>query len=416
MVPIQITHARAPAWLAPEYATIDSFNCDETYILLIAVDHFDLYRVLTDGSIEFVKRLPIAARQEPRWSLTEPEVLYYHVENRFLGINVVMLSIVHEHVFTEYDSIDGMGESDICPTGEFVFSGVRKDTGTLEVFVYSLTGGQGPAFVPKDVDGRVLVDIRSLYITPNFIICGTLNGTFLFSHSGKPYGQIIAGQAPHMDVTADNRLVFCSSNDPDVRKNAVVIMDLAAANPRETKRVLLDLPKNNWAGAFHISAGENECNVSDYSFIDPTWTPELWRVPYDQTNDRAEVLCAIPTLIQGTDDEKYTGEPKATRSGKRRIVFSANDGLTVNTWILPPAAATLVPVADQSGLRRVDLSAQAGRRWTFEAQTSGNVRMNDVVDTKLLPIKVPKGNRYELVGTDEGDLQMSEAITNKPLT
>lgn len=333
MQPVQITHAEAPEWRAPEYPTINLRNCDGTYAVLVAVDHFDLYRVLPDGSLVLVKRLPIAAREEPRWSLTDPEVLYYHVGRGFRSLNVNSMAVVDIHAFTEYDSIDGLGESDICEDGAtFVFSGVKPGA-DQEVFTYSLKDGQGPAFAAPP-------ELSSLYVTPSFVICGTLNGVFLFSHSGKPFGQIIAGEAPHMDVIPDREsMVYCSSNDPTVGKNAVVWMDLH--NPQTSKRVLLDLPQGNWSAAFHISAGKDRCIVSTYSFIDPMLVPELWDVPYNQNVALARVICQIPTIIHGDADRKYLGEPKAVLSENRykaRVYMSVDSGPggTVNTWMVKP--------------------------------------------------------------------------------
>ena len=72
--------------------------------------------------------------------------------------NVATDAISLVHAFSEYSSISGRGESDICFDGNhFVFAGNNR-----YVFVYEIsTGTKGPVF---DTGSRAF---DSLYITPD---------------------------------------------------------------------------------------------------------------------------------------------------------------------------------------------------------------------------------------------------------
>lgn len=340
--PTQITHAAAPEWIVPEYATKDPFNEDRKRMVLVAVDHF----ILCDGDGNKIRDLTITASQRPKWDRADPDILYSISGNAFLTWDVrdasnlpLAVNRFDEYILEDADQVSGiddLAEADICEDGDkCVFRGVRKDNGTAEVFVYSLKAGKVAAW-------PVPLNLRSLYITPSYVICGTLNGTFLFMHSGELRGQIIPGQVPHMDVHGDN-LIYCSSNDPDFKHNDVVLMNLAT----KEKRSLMEIP---WMYAYHISCCDQEfCLVSTYHRANQ-YPGELWKVNFDAS---FELLGGSGSMIRS-----YESQPHATlsRDGSR-FVYGVDDGQTVNTWMAH---------VDATGSEtRIDYSAYLGQEFNM---------------------------------------------------
>src|SRR6059036_3937170 len=141
-------------WIENEYSTMSPFNLDNSRLLLVHVSYFGLY----DGSGHFLRDLPIEvnASSQPRWSRRDANVFYYIRGNQLRQYNVSTSAISVVHTFSEYSSIDGKGESDICFDGDhFVFAGDNR-----YVFVYQIiTGSKGPVF---DTGGR---GFDSIYIT-----------------------------------------------------------------------------------------------------------------------------------------------------------------------------------------------------------------------------------------------------------
>src|SRR5262245_44830986 len=167
------------ATITSEYSTMSPFNLDNTYLLLQHVAYFGLY----DGSgTTYLGHLPfeINASSEPRWSRTDPRVLYYRYNNQLKQYNVVtgFRSVVH--TFSEYSSISGRGESDISEDGNhFVFVADNRD-----VFVYEIsTDTKGPVCVPPACPTGAL-SFDSLQITPNNNVTITWYGSGTLRYQG----------------------------------------------------------------------------------------------------------------------------------------------------------------------------------------------------------------------------------------
>jgi len=110
-------------FITGEYSTMTPFNNDNSRILLVHFSYFGLY----DGSGNFLKNLPgeINASSEPRWSRSDANVLYYNSGNQLKRYNVSTGATSAVHTFSEYSSITGKGESDICFDGNHFVSCFR---------------------------------------------------------------------------------------------------------------------------------------------------------------------------------------------------------------------------------------------------------------------------------------------------
>ena len=84
------------------------FNRDDSRLLLVHQSYFALY----DGEGRYQQDLPmeISAASEPRWSRTDPNVLYYVYGNSLKSYDASRGVRAAVHTFAEYSKISGRGE------------------------------------------------------------------------------------------------------------------------------------------------------------------------------------------------------------------------------------------------------------------------------------------------------------------
>src|SRR5438046_10748367 len=72
--------------ISPEYSSMSPFNQDNSKLILVHFSYFGLY----DGAGNYLKDLPleINASSQPRWSRTDPIILYYLYANRHKSYNI----------------------------------------------------------------------------------------------------------------------------------------------------------------------------------------------------------------------------------------------------------------------------------------------------------------------------------------
>ena len=235
------------------------------------------------------------------------------------------MSVVH--AFTEYSSINGAGESDICFDGNhFVLAGDNRN-----IFVYDISAGTKGQVL--DTGGR---GYDSLYITPNDNVTITWNsagsgryqGIELFDKNMNFQRQLTRAGG-HMDVTRDTNgdevITWANAGDPaPVCQNGIVKVRLSDA--RQTCLISLD-----WSLATHTSATDNSgwVFVETYAPRDvvpptgwTTYTDELLQVKLDGTEVRRLAHHRSRPL------NSYTYMPKisVSRDGTK-AVFGSNFGL-----------------------------------------------------------------------------------------
>jgi hypothetical protein len=312
-------------WVLNEYATMSAFNQDNSRLILVHESYFGLY----DGNGVFVRNLPfeIHAGSEPRWSRTNANVLYYLAGNRLKQYDVSNGATSVVHTFTEYGSISGRGESDICFDGNhFVLVGDGR-----YVFVYTLsTDSKGGVL---DTAGR---GFDSVYITPDDNVTVTwhqsgssrYNGVELYDRNLVFRRQVMRAGG-HMDVTRDATgaevMVWTNSNDP-----APIACDNGIVKVRLSDGQQTCLRALDWSLAVHISCPDTSgwCFVGTYAPGEPSptnwpaYTNEIFQVKLDGS----EVRRLAHHRSRRRNDYNY--EPKATvsRDGTR-LVFASNHNL-----------------------------------------------------------------------------------------
>ena len=334
-------------FISVEYSTMSPFNSGNSRILGLHFSYFGLY----DGSGRFTKNLNVCASCEPRWSRTDPYILYFISGNQLKRLDVSTDAVSVVHTFSEYASISGKGESDISADGNhFVFAGDARS-----VFVYEIsTDTKGPVF---DTAGR---GFDSLYITPNNNVTITwfqpgtarYNGIELFDRN-MTFQRQAARAGGHMDVTSDTNgdeiLLWTNSGDPTpICSNAIVKVRLSDAH--ETCLISLD-----WSLAVHVSAADSGgwFFMETYAPGDPAPDSAAWK-PY--TNeilqvklDGTEVRRLTHHRSRPFDGYNYTPRASTSRDGSR-IIFNSNFGLygpstlyTDSYLMVLSASATAVP-------------------------------------------------------------------------
>jgi len=336
-IPRQITNAAAPNWAGNEYSAVCPFNCDNSQLILVAVDHF----ILCDGDGVFQRDLPIAAAQEPRWSRTDPDLLYYLTDSRYSTpsqirtFNVASMTSARLQEFPEYVTLTSRGETDISADGQhLVLLGTRKNN-VQEVLVYDLQSRSYPP--PWILDGP----IDGLKISPsNHPIISKSDG--LFIREGTTVSQLTQanGHATVARYGTRDVLLWCSAADKAIDRNALVLVNLSTYFQKTS---LLEFI---WDYAFHISpCTQRFCLVSTYSKRQPLLPMQLWKVPLSGEPPFMLVSDTGGQYREIAGDGGYTSQPKAalSRDGSR-AVYSVHDGTTVNTWLMELDAPATPPM------------------------------------------------------------------------
>jgi len=311
-----------------EYSTASPFNRDNSRLILVHQSYFGLY----DGNGTYLRDLPFAvnASTEPRWSRTDPNVLYFVSGNSLLKLDVAAEATTVLHTFSEYGTISGHGESDISPDGNhFVFAGDKR-----YVFVYEIsTDTKGPVL---DTAGHTF---NCLYIASDNSVAvgwvptgtGRFTGVELFDRN-MSFKRQLTHALGHMHLTRDTNgsdvLVWTNSDDAAPLAgcpNGIVKVRLSDSG----QTCLLPLA---WTLAVHITApdGNGWAFVETYAPSNPFFASSDW-APY--TNEIVQVK------LDGTETRRllhhrsrplnsYAYQPRATvsRDGGK-LVFTSNYNL-----------------------------------------------------------------------------------------
>jgi hypothetical protein len=313
--------------ISTEYSTASPFNADNSRLILQHNSYFGLY----DGNGNYQRDLPfdVNVSTEPRWSRTDPDVLYFVSGNRLNKLAVGSGAISVLHTFTEYSSINGKGESDISQDGDhFVFAGDGR-----HVFVYEISSGRKSQAI--DLAGHAF---NNLYISPsNSVLVGFLSsGTSRYTgiemyDRNMNFQRQVAHALGHMHLTRDTNgdevVIWTNSGDPQPIANCQNgIVKVRLANAAQTCLLQLD-----WNLAVHITAGDG----NGVAFVE-TYDP---RNPFPQSSWAPYTNEILQVRLDGTETQRlvhhrsrpfdsYVYQPKATvsRDGSR-LVFTSNQNL-----------------------------------------------------------------------------------------
>jgi hypothetical protein len=280
--------------IVPEYSQASPFNATSTMLLLLWHENGEFH--LYDGEGSHIRELvQISGLDEPRWSRTEPNILYYHTGNRLWRYDVGTDTDELVHQFAEYSSISfGGGQLDLSDNNRTTVIG---DNRYISVFELD-TGVRHTVLDTNDspMNGQAFDNAN---ITPDgdgFMVAwdaagtGRAQGTELFNVEGVFQRQLLNTEA-HGDMGRDvdgTQVYFaCNSNtnpqQPPGWDNAIVKVRLS--DGQVTGLLALD-----WDLEVHVSAraGDGWAYVSTFDATDPDpdskWFPyygEVFRVRAD---------------------------------------------------------------------------------------------------------------------------------------
>ena len=309
----KITNALAGSKIIPEYSTVRCASKSSKWLLL---QHPNGYFGLYTGDGVFIHLLPSAINtsSRPRWSRTDIDELTYLSGNTLFIYDAQLDSIKLLRQFTEYTSIDDMGEADLSIDGNH-----RVLCGGMAVFVYDLSADQKsiPWFQVQAFDG--------LKISKNNfpIVSRASDGEWIYD--GVNVRQLTTADGHACVDNVNDALLWTNSNENPVTlpdyPNGVVRVSIA--DGKQTG--LMSFP---WADAVDISMPESGpfCYVSTYG----------------STENSGKLYCVGPSatlLLDGINHyvNSYEGQPKfcVSAEGDRGWYAATEpDGVTVNTWMV----------------------------------------------------------------------------------
>ncbi len=310
-------------WIENEYSTASPFNNDKTRFLLVFQSYFGMF----DGQGNYLAHLPfeVSALTEPRWSRTNPNLLYYHYTNQLKKLDVSTMTTSVVHTFGEYAAISGKGQMDISLDGDhLVFLGDSR-----YLFTYQIsTDTKNPVFDTGGVNYGVLYIGANNAVTISWAQSGTtrFTGVELFDVNMNFLRQLThAAGHMHMgvDLNGEPVLIWNNSADPlpACGQNAVVKVRLEDG----LQTCLLSL---DFSMAMHISAADNTwafVETYDPADVDPAspgWKPytnEILQIKLDGS----EVRRLAHHRSRPFDAYVYEPKVSASRDGSR-IVYASN--------------------------------------------------------------------------------------------
>lgn len=237
-----------------EYATMSPFNSDNSRILLLT-DKDGFMVVDFNGKITAsTPEVNIGGRMEPRWSLDEPNIFYFHDENHLMAFDVETRQKKIIHTFSQFKSINfGGGESDISEDGDhLIIVGDESQVGVYSIRKNQL--GSTLKLKGKTFDYFDLTPDNNVIARWGATGKDRFQGFELFDRQMKFKRQIVTFGAHAdraRDLNGEEVLVMLASNDPAPAKgcesNGIEKIRLSDSK----KTCLLPL---NWNSEVHISA------------------------------------------------------------------------------------------------------------------------------------------------------------------
>jgi hypothetical protein len=326
-----------------EYSGMSPFNQSNGKMLVILFDSFAVY----DIASKTITPLPIevASSSEPRWSLTDPDVFFYHVGVSLRKYNIATGAVTVIRVFSEYSQLSiGGGEADISYDGDHL----PLIGDGHAVFVYKITGDvKGPVFDAGShaIDAVILTPSNRVLVSwMNSDGTGRYQGIELFSAAIVFLHQIYRyNQHKHIALDDDGSeiIVTCDALTNALQK---INLDTLAAT-----RIFAPL---DWSITWHISVPMGKpglCALSPYNNQQAVTFPycnEVDLIPF-APGKTVQRLCQTRGNSGTTPQHaNYDGQPHFSIS--RDGLFGAfnsdwEDGLPDVHLIAIPGAAVPLP-------------------------------------------------------------------------
>jgi hypothetical protein len=204
-----------------EYSSMSPFNSDNTRLLLATCCAFYVTD-LAGNVVVSTTALAIGSSQEPRWSQSNPSLLYYHDGNALKSYNVATSSRSTVATFGAYSAISfGGGEADISDDGDYIV--VIGDPGTSNARIHTYRFSTATLSASSLAVAGAPLDWCDMTPNNNVLCMWTASGTSryqgveLFNSSLGFQRQVLPffGHADRgRDSNGDEIMTIIASNDP----------------------------------------------------------------------------------------------------------------------------------------------------------------------------------------------------------
>lgn len=346
---VDLAEGDSSAGLKNEYSRVQSFNADETRILVLGLEA--TWHLYDARSLQPLGQLPFSGPVDPRWSASDPNVIYYSEEMRLMSYNVLSgeQATVHDFasdfpgqtlfaVWTRYEgspSFDGntwglMGEDEDWLTSAFIIYDLPSDR------VVATLDTRGWSDETREIDSVTISPLGDYFLVYMDKYCeqsqlGTEKnpcGLMVFDHdlkNGRGLLRLVGHSDTALDAQGREVLVY---QDIDTDHISMLDFESGAVTP------LWPIDFSHTSIGLHIS-GRASSLTPGWALIsthdgDPasyTWMDDAIFAIELKPNGRVVRFAHTQSLVDENMEHDYWAEPQASVNRDfTRILFTSNWG------------------------------------------------------------------------------------------
>ncbi len=335
-----------PGGLKNEYARVQSFNADETRLLVRGTQGgWYLYHAQT-----LLPLGPLPLGMDPRWSATDPNLIYFSDETRLMSYNIAtqQTATVHDFaadfpgqnlaaVWTRYEgspSHDGRWWGLMAEDGDWL---------TAALLVYDLAENRVTATLDtrgwsaeaREMDSVTISPLGNYFLVYMDLYCehGQLGtpanpcGLMVYDRDlqgGRGLLRIIGHSDVALDVQGREALVY-----QDIDTDHIAMLDLATG----VVTPLWPIDFSHTGIGLHFSGrglnrpGWAVVSTHDEDAASHTWMDDQVFLIELKANGRVVRLAHTHSLVDPSQEHDYWAEPQASANrGLSRVIFTSNWG------------------------------------------------------------------------------------------
>jgi len=345
---VDLAEDDSSAGLKNEYSRVQSFNSDETRILVLGLEAtWYLYDAL---SLQPVRQLPFSGPVDPRWSASDPNVIYYSEETRLISYDIQSRAqaIVHEFaadfpgqtltaVWTRYEgspSFDGkswglMAEDENWLTSAFIVYDLPSDR------VVAMLDTRGWPEDAREIDSVTISPLGDYFLVYLDKYCdqehlgtdGNPCGLMVYDRDLKN-GRGLLRLVGHSDTALDEQgrevLVY-----QDIDTDHISMLDLESGKitplwPIDFSHTSIGL---HISGRASLALGWALISTHDGDPASYTWMDDQVFAIELKPNGRVVRFVHTQSLVDENMEHDYWAEPQASVNRDfTRVLFTSNWG------------------------------------------------------------------------------------------
>ncbi|MHB9032029.1 MAG: hypothetical protein ACYC6L_03165 [Anaerolineae bacterium] len=331
-----------PSGLLNEYSRLESFNADESLILVRSTEAS--YYVYDAATFEVLGRLPDMV--DPRWSNKDPDLLYYIGELKLMSYNIGSgeIKVVHDftadfpgqkltYVWTRYEGSQSLDDRYWALMAE------DQDYMTVALLVYDVQSDQVTARrtvdPPADVDSVTISPLGN-YVLAQFDYCeqGSMGtgeqpcGLMVYDRdlqNARGLLRIVGHSDIALDAAGSEVFVY-----QDIDTDSIALLDLASG--AVSSLFPIDFTYCDGCGMHFSGQGYRLPGWALLSYYDGDPTTHMWMDDHIfafelKPGGRVVHFAQHHSLVDPEQEHDYWAEPHASVNRDfTRILFSSNWG------------------------------------------------------------------------------------------